>query len=122
MRRQRLSLPITALGIIWPPWAGMKSTASLGLPMQERNSPKQYDFDATCLAPQVAAPGNPANAGDIANFADVPIDQAYIGACTGAKLEDLHFAAKVLQQRCGSAGRETPGGARLDGDYGSGSG
>ncbi|MFW5661460.1 MAG: aconitase family protein, partial [Oceanicaulis sp.] len=35
------------------------------------------------------------------------IDQAYIGACVGAKLSDLHMAADVLK------GREVPPGKRL---------
>lgn len=59
-----------------------------------------HEFDAASLAPQVAAPHSPANAGDVASVADgKAIDQCYIGACTGAKLEDLHMAARVLKGR-----------------------
>ncbi len=55
------------------------------------------EFDATTLAPQVAAPHSPANAGPVGDTSGTPIDQAYIGACTGAKLEDLQMAAAVLK-------------------------
>ena len=55
-----------------------------------------HDFDAGALSPQVAAPDSPANAAPASDFADVRIDTAYIGACTGAKLADLRMAADVL--------------------------
>ena len=61
-------------------------------------------FDAGELAPQVAAPHSPANAADAAEFRGVRFDQAYIGACTGAKLEDLHLAAEILRGRTVAAG------------------
>jgi 3-isopropylmalate/(R)-2-methylmalate dehydratase large subunit len=57
------------------------------------------EFDAATLAPQVAAPHSPANARDAGEYAGVTVDQAYIGACTGAKLADLHMAAEVLRGR-----------------------
>lgn len=60
---------------------------------------EEHAFDAATLAPQVAAPFSPANAGDATQFAGVAIQAAYIGACTGAKLEDLRFAAEVLRGR-----------------------
>jgi 3-isopropylmalate/(R)-2-methylmalate dehydratase large subunit len=56
-----------------------------------------HDFDAAALAPQVAAPHSPANARDVDQYGDVPLQVAYIGACTGAKLEDLRAAASVLR-------------------------
>jgi len=59
----------------------------------------QHVFDAAALEPQVAAPHSPANARPVAAFEDVAIDVAYVGACTGAKLEDLRMAARVLQGR-----------------------
>ena len=57
----------------------------------------QHDFDASTLAPQLAAPHSPAKGVPLAQHANVRIDIAYIGACTGAKLDDLRFAAQVLQ-------------------------
>jgi 3-isopropylmalate/(R)-2-methylmalate dehydratase large subunit len=58
-----------------------------------------HRFNASDLAPQVAAPHSPANARAVSEFADVTPQLAYIGACTGAKLEDLRMAARVLKGR-----------------------
>jgi 3-isopropylmalate/(R)-2-methylmalate dehydratase large subunit len=66
-----------------------------------------HRFDASKLAPQVAAPHSPTNAMAAADAPHTPIDQAYIGACVGAKLEDLRMAARVL------AGRRVAPGVRL---------
>lgn len=58
-----------------------------------------HRFDASDLAPQIAAPHSPANTRDASQFSEVRIDQAYIGACVGAKIEDLRMAADVLKGR-----------------------
>ncbi len=58
----------------------------------------RHTFDAGSLEPQVAAPHSPANAGPVGNYESIPVDVAYIGACTGAKLEDLRMAASVLRK------------------------
>ena len=57
-----------------------------------------HKFDADELAPQVAAPHSPANTRAVGEFRE-KVDLAYIGACTGAKLEDLRMAASVLKGR-----------------------
>jgi len=57
----------------------------------------RHDFDASALAPQVAAPHSPANTQAVQAYAQVAPSVAYIGACTGAKLDDLRAAARVLQ-------------------------
>lgn len=64
----------------------------------------RHDFDAGTLSPQVAAPHSPANADGVARFSGTKVDVAYIGACTGAKLEDLRAAAQVLRGRHVAAG------------------
>jgi len=56
-----------------------------------------HEFEAAELAPQVAAPHSPANAADVDNVEPAEIDQFYIGACTGAKLNDLKMAASILK-------------------------
>ncbi len=58
-----------------------------------------HEFAAPSLTPQVAAPHSPANAAAAAEYAGQALDIAYIGACTGAKLEDLRMAARVLRGR-----------------------
>lgn len=60
---------------------------------------EQHRYDASDLAPQVAAPHSPANAIDVGEHGRVAIDIAYVGACTGAKLVDLRMAASVLKGR-----------------------
>jgi 3-isopropylmalate/(R)-2-methylmalate dehydratase large subunit len=63
-----------------------------------------HRFDAGALEPQVAAPHSPENAAAVSAHAGVAIDQAYIGACTGAKLSDLHMAAAILRGRKAAPG------------------
>ena len=67
----------------------------------------KHDFDAATLEPQIAAPHSPANSRPASTYGRIAIDQAYIGACTGAKLADLHMAAEVLK------GRKVARGTRL---------
>jgi 3-isopropylmalate/(R)-2-methylmalate dehydratase large subunit len=64
-------------------------------------------FAAGELAPQVALPHSPANAGPVGDLHGERIDLAYIGSCTGAKLADLRMAAQVLK------GRQVAKGVRL---------
>ena len=66
-----------------------------------------HRFDASALGPFVAAPHSPANAKGIGHYAGTAVNVAYIGACTGAKLEDLRAAAQVLR------GRKVASGVRL---------
>jgi 3-isopropylmalate/(R)-2-methylmalate dehydratase large subunit len=58
-----------------------------------------HRFNASGLPPQVAAPHSPANTKPVTDFKEVKPTLAYIGACTGAKLEDLRMAAQVLRNR-----------------------
>jgi 3-isopropylmalate/(R)-2-methylmalate dehydratase large subunit len=58
-----------------------------------------HRFDASTLAPQVAAPHSPANSKAVEEFKHVKPGIAYIGACTGAKLVDLRMAASILKGR-----------------------
>jgi 3-isopropylmalate/(R)-2-methylmalate dehydratase large subunit len=58
-----------------------------------------WEFDADDLAPQIAAPHSPENSDAASALKGTKIHQAYIGACTGAKLVDLHMAAQVLKGR-----------------------
>jgi 3-isopropylmalate/(R)-2-methylmalate dehydratase large subunit len=59
----------------------------------------EHAFEAAMLAPQVALPHSPANARPVDECAGQPVDVAYVGACTGAKLVDLQAAARVLRGR-----------------------
>ena len=65
---------------------------------------ERHAFDAHSLAPQVAAPHSPANAGDVSRHEGTAIDVAYLGACTGAKIDDLRAAASLLRGRRAASG------------------
>jgi 3-isopropylmalate/(R)-2-methylmalate dehydratase large subunit len=56
-----------------------------------------HRFNAANLAPQVAAPHSPANTHAVSEFQNVAVQVAYIGACTGAKLDDLRAAAQIFK-------------------------
>ncbi len=54
-------------------------------------------LDVTDLEPQIALPHLPDNVVDLSQAAGTPIQQAFIGTCTGGRLEDLQAAAEVVR-------------------------
>jgi len=56
----------------------------------------EHTFDVSKLVPQVAAPFSVDNVHDITQFVGRKIDQAYLGSCTGGRLEDIAIAAEIL--------------------------
>lgn len=74
---------------------------------EDANYEAIHRFDVSKFSPQVAAPHSPSNTRNADEFQNVAIDQAYIGACVGAKLTDLKMAAQVLK------GRQVAPGVRL---------
>lgn len=56
----------------------------------------RHAWDASSLAPQVALPPGPAQVRAVDGLEPTRVDIAYLGACTGAKLDDLRAAARVL--------------------------
>ena len=60
---------------------------------------REIVIDAAKLVPQVAAPHSPENSAPVDAHVGTAIDQAYIGACTGAKRDDLRMVAELLQGR-----------------------
>ena len=80
--------------------AGVAAAAEMdlsGWTTDESATATTHVFDAATLAPQVAAPHSPANTQAVQAFDQVRVDVAYIGACTGAKLDDLRSAAQVFK-------------------------
>ncbi len=75
---------------------GARPDAQIGQGDEEACYQKVLKFDAGELTPQVAAPHSPANAASVDEHSGTKITQAYIGACTGAKLNDLRMAAQIL--------------------------
>jgi 3-isopropylmalate/(R)-2-methylmalate dehydratase large subunit len=56
-----------------------------------------YHFDVTDLEPQVAAPSSVDNVFNLDDVEKVRIDQAFVGTCTGGRLEDIEAAADILR-------------------------
>ena len=57
----------------------------------------ELTFDVSNLRPQLAAPFSVDNVADLKEFIGRPVDQAYLGSCTGGRVEDLAAAAQVLE-------------------------
>ena len=59
----------------------------------------EYEFDLSDLVPMVARPGDPGNGVPAESVMPerVKIDQAFLGSCTNARLEDLEVAARILK-------------------------
>ena len=56
-------------------------------------------FDLSNLVPYVAKPYKPDNGVPITELKDMPIEVAWVGSCTGGKLEDVIAAARVITGR-----------------------
>jgi 3-isopropylmalate/(R)-2-methylmalate dehydratase large subunit len=80
----------------WLWQAGARDIDLSGWHSDEDAPGTRHNFDASTLAPQIALPSSPAHARDVADIEPTPVQVAYIGACTGAKLDDLRAAARVV--------------------------
>ena len=58
---------------------------------------EEYTYEIDKLEPTVAKPYSPQNAAAARELQGVEVNKAYIGSCTGAKLEDLRLAAQILK-------------------------
>lgn len=56
----------------------------------------EHTFDVSNLKPQLAVPFSVDNVSDVTEFIGRPINQAYLGSCTGGRVPDLAIAAKIL--------------------------
>jgi 3-isopropylmalate/(R)-2-methylmalate dehydratase large subunit len=94
------------------PHAGLDAASTGAVPFTHWHTDDQaaltrHEFNAAQLEPQVAAPHSPANTHPVSHHRNTPINLAYIGACTGAKLDDMRAAAQVLR------GKRVASGVRL---------
>ncbi len=60
---------------------------------------KIYEYEGSEIEPTVSKPYSPENIAVARDLSSIELDKAYIGSCTGAKLEDLRAAAKILKGR-----------------------
>jgi 3-isopropylmalate/(R)-2-methylmalate dehydratase large subunit len=63
----------------------------------DRHYLEEYTYEIGKLEPIVAKPYSPQNAAVARELQGVEVNKAYIGSCTGAKLEDLRSAAQILK-------------------------
>jgi len=56
-------------------------------------------YNIADLEPQIAYPHSVENVKPLSEFEGLEIDEAFIGACTNGRLEDLQIAAKILEGR-----------------------
>ena len=60
---------------------------------------KTFEYYADEMEPTIAKPFSPENTSPVRESSSVELDKAYIGSCTGAKLEDLEAVARILKGR-----------------------
>ncbi len=60
---------------------------------------KVYEIDFSTLEPQVACPHNVDNVKPVTEVEGIAVQQAFIGSCTNARVEDLERAASILKGR-----------------------
>ncbi len=56
-----------------------------------------YRLDVSNLEPQVACPHDVGNVKPVSRLGRVPINQAFVGSCTGGRYEDLAIAAEIVK-------------------------
>jgi len=56
-----------------------------------------YQVDVSNLEPQIACPHNVDNVKSVAKIGEVIVNQAFLGSCTNARMEDLERAAAILK-------------------------
>lgn len=60
---------------------------------------KDFDFDASDLAPKVSKPHAVDNVCEASDLRDIEVQQAFLGTCTNGRLSDLNAAAGILKGR-----------------------
>jgi 3-isopropylmalate/(R)-2-methylmalate dehydratase large subunit len=58
---------------------------------------EEVEFDVTGMEPQLACPNSPDKVKDISEVVGVKLDQAFVGSCTNARIEDLRITAAFLK-------------------------
>ncbi len=94
-------------GLVDPTGLELPYEFTATFPDPDAHYAQTYEFDVTEFQPQIAVPHSPDNVLPIDQVAGLKIDQAFIGSCTNARLEDLHMAARILQ------GKQVHPGVRL---------
>lgn len=104
-----------AIGVFFPPSQEIieaarqraRRTFTPAFPDPDAHYEAEIEMDVSALEPQVALPGGPHNAVDLAEVAGTRIDHAFIGSCGSGMYDDLTAAATIL------CGRRLAPGVRL---------
>jgi 3-isopropylmalate/(R)-2-methylmalate dehydratase large subunit len=96
-----------AIGVFFPPSAEIvayaRERATRPFTAVYPDPDARYDacveMDVSALEPQVALPGGPHRAVDLAEVAGTRVDHAFIGSCGSGMHEDLAIAARILEGR-----------------------
>ena len=77
----------------------VKKDTSIKQPDWEENEIYEsiYNFDVTELEPQVALPNRVDKVVPVSQAAGKPIHQAFIGTCTGGRINDIKIAAEIIK-------------------------
>ena len=59
----------------------------------------EHTWDVSDLKPQLAAPHSVDNVHPLSEFIGKPVHQAFLGTCTGGRVEDLAVAARIVKGR-----------------------
>ena len=60
---------------------------------------ESHSIDLGIIEPQIACPPRPDNTKPVSDVTGVKINQAYLGSCTNARLDDFAIASKILKDR-----------------------
>lgn len=66
---------------------------------EEYHYAAQFEFDVSALTAQVAAPHSVDNVHPIGDYLGKKVHQAFLGTCTGGRVQDLAVAAQILKGR-----------------------
>ena len=83
-------------------WLASRGVSSVSLAEESdagANFARTMRLDLAAIRPRVAGPGKPDRVCDLADAGRVSITTAFIGSCTGGKLDDLAAAAAMLRGR-----------------------
>jgi len=93
-------LPVDKNTLAWlKPKIGKKKLIKDIAPDKGASYERVYEFDVSKLAPQVSLPHSVDNTQSVASLKKVKINEAFLGTCTNARIDDFVAAAKVLKKR-----------------------
>ncbi|MHA1291325.1 MAG: 3-isopropylmalate dehydratase large subunit [Promethearchaeota archaeon] len=80
-------------------WLNIRMSAPFNYVQPDDNAyyEKTIEYDLSDITPMVAKPHSPDNVDSVEKIEGINIDQAFLGSCTNARLEDLRIAAKIIK-------------------------